>query len=67
MVAALMVAAHELHHFVNGWYNYHYSLLTMTSLFLRVGCNCYWPLNDNIPTITPFDIYMGNCPLVYSA
>ena len=25
------------------------------------------PNNDNISTITPFDIYMGNCPLASSA
>jgi hypothetical protein len=56
-----------LHHFVNGWCNYHCSLLTMVTLLLRVGCTSYCPLNDNILTITPFDIYMGNCPLASSA
>ena len=38
------VAAHGLHHFINGWCNNHCSLLTMASLFLKVGCNCYCPL-----------------------
>jgi hypothetical protein len=47
MVAALMVPAHGLHHFVNGWCNYHCSLLTMASLFLRVGCTSCCPLMAN--------------------
>jgi hypothetical protein len=56
MVAALMVSAHGLHHFVNGWCNYHWQ---WQPSLLRVGCTCCCPINDNIPTITPFDIYVG--------
>jgi len=51
----------------NGWCNFHCSLLKMATLHLRVGCTCCCPLNGNIPTITSFDIYMGNCSLASSA
>ena len=51
-----MVSAHGLHHFVNGWCNYHWQ---WQPSLLRVGCTCCCPINDNIPTITPFDIYVG--------
>jgi len=43
-IMAQMVAAYGLHHFVNGWCNYHCSLLTMATLLLRVGCTSCCPL-----------------------
>jgi predicted ABC-type sugar transport system permease subunit len=45
-VAALMVAAHGLHHFVNDWCNYHCRLLTMATLLLSVGCKGCCPLME---------------------
>ena len=37
--------------FVNGWCNYHCSLLIMITLLFRVGCTRLLPINCNIPTI----------------
>jgi hypothetical protein len=60
MVAALMVAAYGLHHFVNGWCNYHWQ---WQPSLLRVGCTCCCPIMKISQQSPPLTFMWGNCPL----
>jgi hypothetical protein len=64
MVAALMVAAHGLHHFVNGWCNYHWQ---WQPSLLRVGCTCCCPIIEISLQSPPLTFMWGNCSLASSA